>query len=143
MSPSAEGSAAPSGAVDNYPSTLPGPNHNWKITLEGKVIAITGANQGIGLGLAQVCLANDAAKVFSLDIQQPGEDFAALAKLHPGKLEFVQTDITNEESVKSAIDEVATRGGRFDGLIANAGATKHLPALDFTLEQFERLYKLT
>jgi NAD(P)-dependent dehydrogenase (short-subunit alcohol dehydrogenase family) len=54
----------------------------------------------------------------------------------------VQTDITNEESVKSAIDEVATRGGRFDGLIANAGATKHLPALDFTLEQFERLYKL-
>lgn len=39
MSPSAEGSAAPSGAVDNYPSTLPGPNHNWQITLEGKVIA--------------------------------------------------------------------------------------------------------
>jgi hypothetical protein len=40
MAPSAEGSAggvAP--AVDNYPSTLPGPNHNWQITLEGKVIA--------------------------------------------------------------------------------------------------------
>ncbi|KAK6085980.1 putative short-chain dehydrogenase [Seiridium cupressi] len=143
MSPSAEGSASGVAApVDNYPSTLPQPGHNWQITLEGKVIAITGANQGIGLGLAEVALANNAAKVFSLDISQPGDDFAALAKKNPGKLEYVQTDVTSEESVKNAIDEVAQRGGRFDGLIANAGATKHLPALDFTLEQFERLYKL-
>ncbi|KAL4977573.1 hypothetical protein BDW66DRAFT_158692 [Aspergillus desertorum] len=42
-------------------STLPGPDHNWQVTLAGKVIAITGANQGIGLGLAEVVLANSAA----------------------------------------------------------------------------------
>lgn len=89
-----------------------------------------------------MCLANGAGKVFSLDISQPGDDFAALAKKNPGRLEYVQTDVTSEESVKQAVDEVATRGGRFDGMIANAGATKHQPALDFTLEQFERLYKL-
>lgn len=143
MAPSAEGPAsgvAP--IIDNYPSTLPPPGHNWQITLQDKVIAITGANQGIGLGLAEVCLANNAAKVFSLDISEPGDDFAALAKRNPGRLEYVHTDVTSEESVKKAIDEVAARGGRFDGMIANAGATKHQPALDFTLEQFERLYKL-
>ncbi|KAK8029600.1 hypothetical protein PG993_010891 [Apiospora rasikravindrae] len=144
MSPSALDSAASGDApvADNYPSTLPQAGHNWQITLQDKVIAITGANQGIGLGLAEVCLANGAGKVFSMDISQPGDDFAALAKKNPGRLEYVQTDVTDEASVKAAIDEVATRGGRFDGMIANAGATKHQPALDFTLEQFERLYKL-
>ncbi|KAK8001289.1 hypothetical protein PG991_013511 [Apiospora marii] len=144
MSPSALESAASGDApvVDNYPSTLPQAGHNWQITLQDKVIAITGANQGIGLGLAEVCLANGAGKVFSMDISQPGDDFAALLKKNPGRLEYVQTDVTDEASVKAAIDEVATRGGRFDGMIANAGATKHHPALDFTLEQFERLYKL-
>jgi NAD(P)-dependent dehydrogenase (short-subunit alcohol dehydrogenase family) len=89
-----------------------------------------------------VCLANSAAYVFSFDISQPGEDFAGLLKKYPGKLGFIHTDVTNEESVKGAIDSLVEQKGRFDGLIANAGATKHQAALDFTMEQFEKLYKL-
>ncbi|KAI0020724.1 hypothetical protein F4780DRAFT_343844 [Xylariomycetidae sp. FL0641] len=129
-------------STDNYPSTLPGPNHNWQITLQDKVISITGANQGIGLGLAEVCLANNAGYVYSLDISNPGEDFAGLEKKYPGKLGFIQTDVTSEESVKAAVDRMAAEKGRYDGMIANAGATKHQPALDFTMEQFEKLFKL-
>ncbi|KAI1084579.1 hypothetical protein F5B20DRAFT_522220 [Whalleya microplaca] len=128
--------------VDNYPSTLPQAGHNWQITLEGKVITITGANQGIGLGIAEVCLANSASCVYSLDISQPGDDFASLAKRHPGRFEYIHTDVTDEESVKYALEKVVETKGRFDGMIANAGATKHQPALDFTIEQFEKLYKL-
>ncbi|KAI1334114.1 hypothetical protein F5Y15DRAFT_402685 [Xylariaceae sp. FL0016] len=144
MSPSAEGSASGSAApaADNYPSTLPQPGHNWQITLDSKVISITGANQGIGLGLAEVCLANSAGCVYSLDISTPGDDFSALLKRYPGRLEFIQTDVTSEESVKSALDKIVEAKGRYDGMIANAGATKHQPALDFTMEQFEKLYKL-
>jgi NADP-dependent 3-hydroxy acid dehydrogenase YdfG len=44
-----------SNASPAFLDTQPGPDHDWKITLEGKVIAITGANRGIGLALAQVC----------------------------------------------------------------------------------------
>ncbi|KAI0474030.1 hypothetical protein GGR56DRAFT_666923 [Xylariaceae sp. FL0804] len=139
MSSTAQDSSA---ASDNYPSTLPQAGHNWQVTLKDKVITITGANQGIGLGLAEVCLANDAGCVYSLDISTPGEDFEALSKRYPGRLAFVQTDVTSEESVTAAIDRVASERGRFDGMIANAGATKHQPALDFTLEQFERLFAL-
>ncbi|KAI1262804.1 hypothetical protein F5Y18DRAFT_144628 [Xylariaceae sp. FL1019] len=128
--------------ADVYPSTLPQAGHNWQITLNQKVIAITGANQGIGLGLAEVCLANSAACVFSLDISQPGDDFANLLERYPDRLEYVNTDVTSEESVKAALDKVVELKGRFDGLIANAGATKHQPALDFTMEEFEKLFKL-
>ena len=103
---------------------------------------MTGANQGIGLGIAEVCLANDAACVFSLDISEPGEAFAALLKRYPGRLEFRHCDVTDEKSVAAALDSVVSAKGRFDGMVANAGATKHQPALDFTSEQIERLFKL-
>ncbi|KAJ9133455.1 NAD(P)-binding domain protein [Pleurostoma richardsiae] len=127
---------------DNYPSTMPLPGHNWQVTLSGKVIAITGANQGIGLGLAEVCLANNAGTVYSLDVSQPGDDFQRLSKQYPGKLEYVHTDVTSEKSVSLALDKIVADKGRFDGMIANAGATKHQPALDFTMEQVEKLFKL-
>ncbi|KAI1040746.1 hypothetical protein LB505_012119 [Fusarium chuoi] len=123
-------------------STMPGPNHDYKVTLQDKVIAITGANQGIGLGIAEVCLVNDAAFVYSLDVTEPSEPFAALLKRFPGKLGFQKCDVTNEESVTSAIDAIIADKGRFDGMVANAGATKHQPALDFTAEQVEKLFRL-
>ncbi|RMJ02484.1 hypothetical protein BHE90_016173 [Fusarium euwallaceae] len=131
------------GANGSMPiTTLPSPDHDYKISLQNKVIAITGANQGIGLGIAEVCLANDAACVYSLDISEPAEHFAALLKRFPGKLEFQKCDVTKEESVAAAIDAIIAAKGRFDGMVANAGATKHQPALEFTGEQVEQLFRL-
>ncbi|KAF6816965.1 sorbose reductase sou1 (short-chain dehydrogenase) [Colletotrichum sojae] len=123
-------------------STLPGPNHDWKVSLKDKVIAITGANQGIGLGIAEVCLFNDAAFVYSLDISEPGEDFAALSKRFPGKLGFQHCDVTTYKSVEGAIDAIITAQGRYDGMVANAGATKHKASLEFSPEEFDFLFKL-
>ncbi|CAK7236206.1 hypothetical protein SBRCBS47491_009559 [Sporothrix bragantina] len=128
---------------DNYPSTLPLDGHNFQVSLSGKVIAITGANQGIGLGIAEVCFANDAAAVYSLDISTPGEPFAELAMKYPGKtFKYIQTDVTSEKSVEAALDAIVEQSGRFDGLVANAGATKHQPALEFSMEQVEKLFRL-
>ncbi|KAL4882688.1 hypothetical protein BJY04DRAFT_227021 [Aspergillus karnatakaensis] len=123
-------------------STLPGPDHNWQVTLAGKVIAITGANQGIGLGLAEVCLANNAAHVYSLDISSPSDPFTSLSKKYPNRFSYIQTDVTTESSVTAALDQIVSEQSRFDGLIANAGATKHQPALDFTLDQVRKLFEL-
>jgi NAD(P)-dependent dehydrogenase (short-subunit alcohol dehydrogenase family) len=105
-------------------------------------LSVTGANQGIGLGLAEVCLANSAGKIYSLDISSPGEDFAAMQKKYPNKLTYIQTDVTSEESVTKAIDSIAEAEGRFDGMIANAGMTRHQPALDFSMAQVEQLFRL-
>ena len=66
-----------------YLSTQPEPEQTWQITLTGKVIAITGVNRGIGLGIAEVCLANSAKVVHSLDLMDPSENFAVLQRNTP------------------------------------------------------------
>lgn len=141
-----------------YLTTEPKEDFDWKITLKGKVVAITGANRGrcmsnlelqtiadplgIGLGLATVCLANEAAEIYSLDLFEPGEEFQALQQANPKRVHYLHCDVTSEESVIKAIDEIVAQSGRIDGMIANAGMTKHQPALDFDRPQLEQLFNL-
>lgn len=122
-------------------TTEPEPNHSWRISLEDKVIAITGANQGIGLGIAEVCLANAAKAVYSLDINAPGAAFETLQQ-KVKKLAFIQTDITNQKDVESAIEAIYKTEGRLDGFVANAGMTRHQPALEFSDEQLRQIFEL-
>lgn len=165
MSPSAVLTSTTSQAEQSvanpaYLSTEPNADFDWKISLKGKVVAITGANRGIGLGLATVCLANDATEVYSLDLFAPGEEFQALQQANPGRLHYLRCDVTVEESVGAAITAMVTTSGRIDGMIANAGMTKHQvgllscsprprklcspvqPALDFDRAQLEQLFTL-
>lgn len=65
-----------------------------------------------------------------------------MQKKFPNKLQYIQTDVTSEESVNKALDEIVEKMGRFDGMIANAGMTRHQPALDFSMAQVEQLFKL-
>lgn len=125
-----------------YLSTEPAADFDWKVSLKGKVIAITGANRGIGLGLATVCLANDAAEIYSLDLFEPGEEFQALQKANPKKVHYLHCDVTSEENVIKVVDQIVAQSGRIDGMIANAGMTKHQPALNFDRPQLDQLFNL-
>lgn len=103
---------------------------------------VTGANQGIGLGIAEVCLANGAEHVFDLDISEPGKPFADLASQYPGRLGYKKCDVTSERDVSVVLEEIVNGKGRLDGMVANAGATRHQAALAFSLEQVKSLFEL-
>ena len=134
----------PNGALNNIANntTAEASKPVTSIQLAGKVIAITGANRGIGLGIANSCLDNGAAHVYSIDIGETGDDFAAVSKRFPGKLHALKADVTNEDNVTTAVDQIIEEAGAIHGMVCNAGRTKHKPALDFTKEEIDALWSI-
>lgn len=145
MSPTSTDTAsaaeAKNGTSTPFVNTMPDSTFSWQITLAQKVIAITGANRGIGLGIAEVCLANSAQFVYSMDLMEPGEETIALQTRYPN-FRYIQTDVTSEESIEKAVNQIVEETGRIDGLVANAGMTKHQPALKFERPELERMFNL-
>ena len=78
---------------------------------DGLVAIITGGASGIGLATA-VRLAELGASVGCLDLNAQGL---------PSSLYAYQCDVTSDASVRAAVDAVATKFGRLDVVVANAG----------------------
>lgn len=113
------------------------------IILFNTIKTVTGAHRGIGLGIAESCLDNGAARVYSLDIADaPGDEFAALAKRYPDRLFAVQADVTKESTVTEAVDRIVAEAGALHGMVVNAGRTKHKAALEFTEEEIMGLFSI-
>jgi 3-oxoacyl-[acyl-carrier protein] reductase len=67
--------------------------------LATKVAIVTGAASGIGLGIAQLFIREDAKVIFS-DINKSGKEAADAAGK---KALFIESDISNAESVKNLV----------------------------------------
>ncbi len=76
-----------------------------------KVAVVTGASSGIGLATAKA-LTSRGYKVYGLNRSDASEP----------DVTFIKTDITDESSVASAINEVIKQDGKIDILINNAGS---------------------
>lgn len=113
----------------------------WIFSNEFTQLLVTGANRGIGLGIAECCLANGASKVYSIDYAEDvGDEFKILSKVYPGQLFALKADVTKEQSISDAIDKVLEEAGGLHGVVVNAGRTNHKSALDFTTEEIEALF---
>jgi len=77
-------------------------------------IAVTGASGGIGRAIAEMFIAN-GAKVAISDLEHPADTAAQI-----GATGFT-CDVTNEEAVKSFINEAEALNGSIDVFVANAG----------------------
>jgi NAD(P)-dependent dehydrogenase (short-subunit alcohol dehydrogenase family) len=60
--------------------------------------------------------------------------------MYPDQLFALQADVTKEESIQAAVDQVLEKAGALHGMVCNAGRTKHKPALDFTTEEIDQLW---
>jgi NAD(P)-dependent dehydrogenase (short-subunit alcohol dehydrogenase family) len=97
--------------------------------LSGAHIAVTGGAGGIGHAVCDY-LAEAGAAVYALDIR-PAEGQAA---------DFIRTDVTDQDSVTAAAEEILARAGRIDGLVAGAGiAEDDVAAEEMDLATFERV----
>jgi 2-deoxy-D-gluconate 3-dehydrogenase len=89
--------------------------------LSGRVAVVTGGNGGIGLGMAQGIAAAGATVVLGGRNAAKGAVAVQQIKDAGGEAEFADVDVTSEKSCRALIDGAASRHGRLDILINNAG----------------------
>jgi len=93
------------------------------VSVRGKVIIVTGGAQGIGRFVART-FAQEGARVAVADIAPMDTIVAEIDRLGAESL-AVATDVTDENQVRSMVDQVYRRWGRIDALINDAGIVTH------------------
>lgn len=104
-------------------------------SLAGKVALITGSAGGIGFGLARGFAAAGARVVLSDLNPKVHERTRDL----PGNADHLslELDVTEQESVDEAIDEIVKECGKLDIAVNNAGIIVRKPFLELTLDDWE------
>jgi 2-deoxy-D-gluconate 3-dehydrogenase len=103
--------------------------------LSGKVAVVTGANTGIGQGIA-LALAEAGADIAAVG-RTPAEETVTKARALGRKAEIVSADLSTIEPVQRVVDETVEKLGRLDILVNNAGIIRRADAVDFTEEDWD------
>jgi NAD(P)-dependent dehydrogenase (short-subunit alcohol dehydrogenase family) len=102
------------------------------------IVAVTGANRGIGAEIAlELARRGRAVGCLSRSGKAPAPEptEAGLAeRLHP-----VACDVTDEGSLRAAFADLAARGLRLTGLVNNAGIHLHGKSEQFATAEFDRV----
>ena len=104
--------------------------------LEGKVALVTGANRGIGKGIALAFVREGASVVLAARDQALLQQAAAEIG---GTTLAVPTDVTEEVQVKRLFTRIQERFGRLEILVNNAGAFDGGPIEQLTLDAWEKV----
>src|SRR6476646_4940497 len=89
--------------------------------LDGQVAAVTGAAQGLGLGIAEV-LARRGAAVLLADLQLAKATEAASNLARQGlAAQAIELNIADSASVTRCFEQITKSRGRLDILVNNAG----------------------
>lgn len=91
--------------------------------LENKVCIITGAGAGIGKGIAEVFAENGAIVIIATKLESEGKCIEKDLREKNLKADFMQTDVSDINSINNLVENVSETYGRIDVLVNNAGVT--------------------
>ncbi|WP_010543380.1 2-dehydro-3-deoxy-D-gluconate 5-dehydrogenase KduD [Sphingomonas elodea] len=103
--------------------------------LTGQVAVITGANTGIGQGIA-LALAAAGADIAAVG-RTPAEETVAKVRDLGRRAEIISADLSTIEPVQRVVDEAVDKLGKIDILVNNAGIIRRADSLDFTEEDWD------
>ncbi|BDU15215.1 2-dehydro-3-deoxy-D-gluconate 5-dehydrogenase KduD [Lysobacter auxotrophicus] len=104
-------------------------------SLQGKVALVTGANTGLGQGIA-VALAEAGADIAAAGIQAPtetGEKVRALGR----RFVSIEANLSSVEPVERIVRETLDALGGLHILVNNAGLIRRADAVDFTEKDWD------
>lgn len=104
-----------------------------------RVVLITGAARGLGAVIAER-FHREGYRVALGDIALDGAREIATRLSADGTTAIaVSLDVTSKQAFESARDALLAKWGRIDVLINNAGASKVIPVMEITAEQFDQV----
>lgn len=103
--------------------------------LSGRVAVVTGANTGIGQGIA-IALARAGADIAAVGRSEATETAERVRGLGR-RCELIQADLSSIEPVEGVVETVVSKLGKLDILVNNAGIIRREDALDFSEEDWD------
>ena len=101
------------------------------MSLQGRVILVTGGTSGIGEGCTRH-LAEVGAKVVTASIQEKeGRALERELRDRGRTVDFVAADVSSEDSVKALVAKTLEVHGYLDGVVSNAGVWREGKVTDF------------
>jgi NAD(P)-dependent dehydrogenase (short-subunit alcohol dehydrogenase family) len=107
-----------------------------------RVALVTGASQGLGLGIATAFAAADH-NVAIVDIDGRHLESAAdvLSRKGDGDALALTADVTKPDDISAAIAQITEAFGGLDVLVNNAQVTRHQSVLDTSIEDVEVVWR--
>jgi meso-butanediol dehydrogenase / (S,S)-butanediol dehydrogenase / diacetyl reductase len=116
------------------------PDGGMLVTLDGRVIVLTGAAGGVGGGIARALAPLGPRLVLADRDAEGARRLADEARAAGGTAEAAELDVTDREAFAALIDGVVARHGRIDQLWNNAGLVQIGSLLDVTPEEWRRVF---
>ncbi len=91
------------------------------MTSNQKVVIVTGSSSGIGHEISLILARNGFTTYATMRNLQKSTDLKSIAENERLQLRIVQLDVTDDDSVKKAIQTIYDESGRIDVLVNNAG----------------------
>ncbi|MEX2165796.1 MAG: SDR family oxidoreductase [Methyloceanibacter sp.] len=108
-------------------------------TIEGKVVAITGASSGIGEAAARLLAERGAKVVVGARRSERLEKLVAIIQAKKGEARFRTLDVTSREDMKAFMDFSKAEFGRVDVLVNNAGIMPLSPMTALKIDEWDRM----
>jgi NAD(P)-dependent dehydrogenase (short-subunit alcohol dehydrogenase family) len=111
----------------------------YDIDLSGRVAMVTGASGGLGAQFARVLARAGAGVVLAARRMERLKTLRAEIEGDGGDAHVVQLDVTDHDSIKSAVAHAETEMGTIDILVNNSGVSATQKLTDVTPEDFDDL----
>jgi 2-deoxy-D-gluconate 3-dehydrogenase len=106
-------------------------------SLDGRTALVTGANTGLGQGIA-LALAQAGADIVAAGRRAPVETQAAIRAMGR-RFHFVAADLVSTAPIAGVVKETLEEMGRLDVLVNNAGLISRAAALEVTEADWDRV----
>ena len=112
-----------------------------QFSIRGKVAMVTGARRGLGLAMA-TGLVEAGAKLVAVAASPDCRQLRQAVKELGGEMLYLRADLADRGQRRGLIAKAVKRFGRLDILVNGAGIQHRQPAVDFDLDQWDRIVSL-